>query len=317
MEIDLKDRKILYELDINSREHLSTIAKKVGLSKDSIIDRIDKMKKKGIINEFYTIIDFGKLGYIGFQVYLKLQSMKLEKEKELMDFLEQDKRVAFIDVFDGGYDIGFWVLVKDINEMHEFWALLSRKYVDYIRKRKFVMISKVKYFPKTYIIGGRNDQEYSFLSAPENKTNEKDIELLRLLIPNARISLLELSTKLGATPKTIAQRIKKLEEDGVIVAYKTRLSLEKLGYQYFKLSFMLRNLNNENYMQLKEYIKEHPNIIFHNYVIGGYDIEIEIQVKSLEELKGIMNDIKDKFADIIRDFNYMMFYKEQKFVFSI
>ena len=42
LKIDLKDRKILYELDLNSRQSNSTLGKKVGLSKDIVNYRIKK-----------------------------------------------------------------------------------------------------------------------------------------------------------------------------------------------------------------------------------------------------------------------------------
>ena len=50
---DLKDRKILFELDTNSRQSFHEIAKKVGLSKDSVIYRINKLqfeRKSGTLN---------------------------------------------------------------------------------------------------------------------------------------------------------------------------------------------------------------------------------------------------------------------------
>jgi len=43
-ELDLKDKKILYELDINSRQPNSEIAKKVGLSKQIVGLRIKKLE---------------------------------------------------------------------------------------------------------------------------------------------------------------------------------------------------------------------------------------------------------------------------------
>jgi len=43
-EIDLKDRRILYQLDIDSRQSFSQIGKKVGLHKDNIPHRKSIMK---------------------------------------------------------------------------------------------------------------------------------------------------------------------------------------------------------------------------------------------------------------------------------
>jgi hypothetical protein len=50
--LDLKDRKILYELDINSRQSFSQLGKKVGLSNGSFVLWISCKHKNGKSNEF-------------------------------------------------------------------------------------------------------------------------------------------------------------------------------------------------------------------------------------------------------------------------
>ena len=55
--LDLKDRKILYHLDINSRQSFSQLGKKVGLHKDVVAYRVKKLQEKGVIKCFYTEID--------------------------------------------------------------------------------------------------------------------------------------------------------------------------------------------------------------------------------------------------------------------
>ena len=47
--IDVKDRKILYQLDLNSRQSLTTIGSKVRLSKTVVQYRINRLVKNGII----------------------------------------------------------------------------------------------------------------------------------------------------------------------------------------------------------------------------------------------------------------------------
>jgi DNA-binding Lrp family transcriptional regulator len=92
--LDLKDRKILYELDINSRQSFNELSKKVGLSKDSVIYRIKKLQDSGIIKHFHTVIDVGKLGFISFRLYLKLQNSTPQKEAEIIKFLKSQKIVT-------------------------------------------------------------------------------------------------------------------------------------------------------------------------------------------------------------------------------
>ena len=67
--LDLKDRKILYHLDINCRQSFSQIGKKVGLHKDVVAYRVKKLQKKEIIKGFINVVDYSKLGYNLYRFY--------------------------------------------------------------------------------------------------------------------------------------------------------------------------------------------------------------------------------------------------------
>src|SRR3989344_3135248 len=141
--LDLKDRKMLYELDTNSRQSFHEIAKKVGLSKDSIIYRINKLQEEGIIKQFHTIIDVGKLGFISFRLYLKLRNTTPEKQSEIIEFLKQQKIITWLVSIEGEYDLGVWILTKTIKEINQLWKELLRKYTNYIAKRWLAIFTKV------------------------------------------------------------------------------------------------------------------------------------------------------------------------------
>ncbi|MBI4452168.1 Lrp/AsnC family transcriptional regulator [Candidatus Woesearchaeota archaeon] len=315
--LDLKDKKILYELDTNSRQSYHQIAKKVGLSKDSVIYRIKNLQKEGIIRQFHTITDVGKLGFISFRLYLKLQNATPEKEEDIITYLKNQKIVTWMVSIDGEYDIGMWILTKTIKEMNNFWKELLNKYVNFIDKRWLTIFTKVSYFPRVYLLDKKqNFDEYVFITEPvEVSIDQKDIEILKLIAPNSRISVLEISKKLNLAPKTVSLRIKELEKKKVVIGYRTLFDLEKLGYQYFKVHFNLYNVTKDKEKKFRAYIKQHPNIIFDNEVLGGDDFEIEIQVKTLEEFRKIIDNIKFEFSDIIKEYKHMLFYKEHKFVF--
>ena len=54
--IDLKDRKILYELDLNCRQSNTQIGKKVGLKRDVVSYRINRLQEEGVIKNFWTAL---------------------------------------------------------------------------------------------------------------------------------------------------------------------------------------------------------------------------------------------------------------------
>jgi len=315
--LDLKDRKIIYELDINSRQSFNEIAKKVGLSKDSITYRINKLKEGRVINQFHTVIDVGKLGYISFRLYLKLQNTTPQKEEEIIEFLKKQKIVTWLVSIEGEYDLGMAIYVKSIKEMNKLWKEILKKYVNYIDKRWLTIFTRVSYFPRAYLLGKKqNYDEYVFITEPEKADlDQKYTELIKLLAPDSRISVLELSQKLKITPKTVASRIKELEKGKVIIGYRTMFDLEKLGYQYFKLHINLHNTTEEKIKLFRGYVKSHPNIVYDNEVLGGDDLEIEIQATTLQQFREIIEDIKKQFSGIIKSCTHMTFYKEHKYLF--
>jgi len=81
--LDLKDRKILYQLDLDARQTDSQIAKKVGLSRDAVRYRIAKLLEEGYINYFMTVLNSMKLGFEWYRTFFKFQNMTVKKEEVL------------------------------------------------------------------------------------------------------------------------------------------------------------------------------------------------------------------------------------------
>ena len=103
--LDVKDKRIIYELDVNSRQPNSEIARKVGLSKQVVGFRIKRLVDLQIISSFYTIIDISKLGFTVHKIFLKLQNIDKEKELELIKYLKNNPDVVWVASCDGEFDL--------------------------------------------------------------------------------------------------------------------------------------------------------------------------------------------------------------------
>lgn len=315
--LDKKDRKLLYELDLNSRRTLKELGKKVGLTKNSVMYRIENLKKQGIIKNFHTILDVGKLGYISFRLYLDLQNVTKKKEQEIINFLKSQRIITWIVSVDGEYDLAMLLLVKDIKELTEFWNNILEKYLNHINKRSLSVMNSSHYFSRAYLLDiKQNEYDIEFISEPEKNSliDGTDLKILEFLAPNSDLSIIKLSEKTKLNPKTIISRIKKMEKQKVILGYKAVLDLEKIGYQYYKIHFKLHNLKKDDFQRIKSYIFSHPNIIYRNEILGGDDLDIEVQLKGVTELRELLEDMKEKFGEIISDYNFLHYYKEHKFL---
>lgn len=319
--LDLKDKKLLYELDLNSRQSFGDIGKKIGLSKNSVKNRIDNMKQEVLIKQFHTVVDISKLGFISFRLYIKLRNVTSEKQNEIIEFLKKKDIVTWIVSIEGKYDLGALILAKTIKEMNLLWVELNSKYTNFIEDKLLTIMTKVRYFSRAFLKDLKvNDYEIEFVSEPlgdieKQEIDDNDWKILKLLSSDARISIVDIASKLKLNEKTVISRIRKLEEKKIIIGYKTVFDLAKLGYFYYKVHFRLHNSSEQLIRQFKDYIKKQPNIVYDDEVLGGDDVEIELQVKDTNELREIIEDIKDKFGKMIVDYFVLLFYKEHKYLY--
>lgn len=63
------------------------------------------------------------------------------------------------------------------------------------------------------------------------KIDQLSTEILLCLQQNARMSFTEIGKKVGLTPPAVAERVKKMEDIGVIENYTAQISHTALGYQ--------------------------------------------------------------------------------------
>ena len=317
IKLDMKSRKILYELDVNARQSCSQIGKKVGLSKDTVNNRIKKMEKLGIIKGYYTILDISKLGYLDFRVFIKLYNTSLEKEKEIINYLVNHPRVGWLVSVTGNWDINMLVWAESVFEYKKFWDRFVEKYGDFVLRNWVSVIMQLIHYKKAFLIDLKKDSSEPEISGGEVelKVDKTDIKILKILSVNSRVPILEIAKKLNISQKTIAYRIKKLVKKKVILSFRALLDLNLLGLQYYKAHFTLKHRDKERYNKLLAYARSHPNIMLTNLNVGGADFEVEIYIYNPEQFHLILQDMKHKFSDLIIDVETLRYYKEYKWIY--
>jgi len=151
-DLDIKDWKILFELDLDSRQSLQSIGKKVGLSKEVANYRIKKLQEEGVITSFFTRIDTGKLGILIFRTLIRLYNVTPEKEKALQEYLVKAEKVGWCVSVDGAWDLNFIYWADSISDFSGFWRNLLSKYGDYIHDKQVSVFDRYIQFPKLFLL---------------------------------------------------------------------------------------------------------------------------------------------------------------------
>ena len=317
--LDVKDRKILYELDVSSRQTNSEIAKKVGLSKQVVGFRIKRLIEEKIISFFYSVIDISKLGFTVHKNFLRLQNLDREKEKELIDFLVNHPNIVWVASCDGRFDLAFGTWAKDMAFLDKTITELNKKFGKYIAERQIATIIRGDYFIRDYLIKREKPSPYreSFFGAVPApvKMDRNDWEILVLLSKNSRITAVDISKKVKLSVDAIAKRIKKLEKSGVIKHYNIVPNEAKFPYLHYKVLIGFRNISEDRERSIREYCRNNPNIVYIVKSLGQWEFEVDLEVESTEQFREIMMDIKTKFNDILKDYSALHIYQAHKYNF--
>jgi Lrp/AsnC family leucine-responsive transcriptional regulator len=276
------------------------------------------MEKIGLIKGYYTVLDISRLGYLNFRVFLKFYNVTPEKEDEIIDYLIKNPKVGWLVRVEGGWHTNMLVWAENVYEFREFWADFAKKYGNYIESKWISIITEMIQFRKAYLKDIKLDDSKVQVSGGTSEKadlDKKDWQILKLIAPNARESLLEIGKQLHISPKVVSYRIKKMIEKGVIQGFRVLLDLNLLGIEYYKVHFSLQNMTEQKEKEILEYARVNPNIIIVDITVGGADFEIEIHAKDNKHFHNILNDMKKRFASIIKDYETLHYYKEYKWVY--
>ena len=115
------------------------------------------------------------------------------------------------------------------------------------------------------------------------RLDEKDIEILRALQRNARLTNKELAAQVHLSTTPTYERVKRLERQGFIKQYATVLDANKLnkGFAVF-CSVKLRRLNSDYALAFTEMIKQVPEVTECYNISGSYDYLLKIHAPNMK-----------------------------------
>ena len=131
------------------------------------------------------------------------------------------------------------------------------------------------------------------------RLDEKDIEILRALQRNARLTNKELAAQVHLSTTPTYERVKRLERQGFIKQYATVLDANKLnkGFAVF-CSVKLRRLNSDYALAFTEMIKQVPEVTECYNISGSFDYLLRIQAADMKSYQQLLPNVMGRHEDI-------------------
>lgn len=133
------------------------------------------------------------------------------------------------------------------------------------------------------------------------KLDEKDVDILRALQQNARLTNKELAAKVHLSTTPTYERVKRLERLGVIKQYATILDAGKLnkGFAVF-CSIKLRRLNSEMATAFTDMVKELPEVTECYNISGSFDYLLRIHASDMKHYQQFLLNVIGRHDNISR-----------------
>ncbi len=117
----------------------------------------------------------------------------------------------------------------------------------------------------------------------EVKLDNIDIQILRALQDNARITNKELSARVHLSPSPVYERLKRLEAEGYITQYTAVLNAEKLNMGFIVFcSVKLKSINADIAGHFVQKIRQIPEVTECYNISGEYDYLLKIHAPDMK-----------------------------------
>lgn len=113
--------------------------------------------------------------------------------------------------------------------------------------------------------------------------------ILAALQENARISFSDLGRRVGLSAPAAAERVRRMEDAGIIAGYRVALAVDKLGYP---ITALLRiSAPEENCVRLGAVARVLPEVLESHRVTGSDRLVVKVAAVSVNRLEEIIREL--------------------------
>lgn len=116
--------------------------------------------------------------------------------------------------------------------------------------------------------------------------DHRDIDILRALLEDSRLSVRQLAAKVHRSPTPVYERLKRMEQEGVIQRYTILVNEEAVGRGFTVLcNVRLKHISTDIHQAFSAEINAMPEVTECYNVSGEYDYVLKVQVPDMKSYR--------------------------------
>jgi Lrp/AsnC family leucine-responsive transcriptional regulator len=104
---------------------------------------------------------------------------------------------------------------------------------------------------------------------------------------NARLSFSELGRRVGLTPPAVAERVRRLEDAGIITGYRLELNVERLGLPLVAF-IRLATHGSQTVVDISQGVADLPEVLECHHITGEDCYILKVAVASVRHLEALL-----------------------------
>lgn len=314
MKLSSLERQYLLLTHFDPTQSVEELARVLNVRPHRIRYIKSQLTEKGIIF-IRPFVDTFKLGFFEYKIYLSLDTKSRLRRTEVVRWLSNRSGVTFVGELASRYDLVFDILTRDPLELRKILFEISREVEVVIEDRLVCQVLAITFFEKTYLATLNKPRKAlfkRFSTAHTVELSTEQVKLLESLIREETYSETALSKSLGVPRTTLQNRLKNLEQLGIIKGIVQHIRAAPLGLQVKRLLVSCRHLDDVSRRHFYEHFLGTPEIVVVVDCIGEWDFELSLEIENEEVLQRILNTLKARFAEQIKEVLEIEFFAQQQ-----
>ncbi|MCU9848871.1 Lrp/AsnC family transcriptional regulator [Defluviimonas sp. WL0024] len=139
------------------------------------------------------------------------------------------------------------------------------------------------------------------------KLDDRDIEILRILSTEGRITKAALADRIGLSPTPCWDRLKKLEKAGLIEGYRAEIALKKLGpHVTVFVAAELADHTAASFRAFEAAVGRYDEVVACWALGGGFDYLMQIVTRDIDAYQRLIDEMLDARIGLARYFTYVV-----------
>ncbi|MGB7321434.1 MAG: Lrp/AsnC family transcriptional regulator [Albidovulum sp.] len=139
------------------------------------------------------------------------------------------------------------------------------------------------------------------------RLDARDLEILRALSTEGRITKTALAAKVGLSPTPCWERLKKLEKAGVIECYRAVINLRKLGpHVTIFVAAELTDHTAASFHTFEAAMQRYDEVVACWALGGGFDYILQIVTRDIDAYQRLIDEMLDARIGLARYFTYVV-----------